>query len=550
MTYLQRALLGVFFFSRVIGFGFSSENEIDSLKRQLILLDNDSDKIGVNMKLSELLSSKNFKEAVLYGSEALNIANRSEDKIQKALVNNFLGKLFLTKGSYDLSSEFFNEALQHAESLNNQKFLGRIYFNLGSIRLVLEDYNGALKYFEKSKKILEAYALENGTEMQTDEKLGFLINLGVSAYKQGLFEEAIKDFDEGLELTRDNNKYQIQRMQFLMAKGEAYHDFGYYEESFDAYKEGLEMATQLGILTFESSFLYGMSKAQLKLGDKKGALEIAKKSYAIAIASDFLSLKRHSTEALVEVYKAIGNSDSVLRYMQLSDAYIEELNVQEAEKKLLSEELTREFKQREKVLAEEMNKSKLNYLVVIFVVLLGASILFFFYILLRRNLRITELEQMKVENQFKQEELEKKALQLELELKDKELMTQTMWSIKQNELIGQVVDQVKGNSGIKSSILSTLNKNGYSEGQIWEEFEVRFQNVHNSFFKNLLERHPNLTSNERRLCAFLRLDMSTKEISALTGQSLRAIELGRIRLRKKLELTNTEVTLFDYISQF
>jgi hypothetical protein len=113
-----------------------------------------------------------------------------------------------------------------------------------------------------------------------------------------------------------------------------------------------------------------------------------------------------------------------------------------------------------------------------------------------------------------------------------------------------VVDQVKGNSGIKSSILSTLNKNGYSEGQIWEEFEVRFQNVHNSFFKNLLERHPNLTSNERRLCAFLRLDMSTKEISALTGQSLRAIELGRIRLRKKLELTNTEVTLFDYISQF
>jgi hypothetical protein len=84
----------------------------------------------------------------------------------------------------------------------------------------------------------------------------------------------------------------------------------------------------------------------------------------------------------------------------------------------------------------------------------------------------------------------------------------------------------------------------------WDEFEKGFVGIHANFFPDLLSTHPDLTNNERRLCAFLKIDLSTREIAKLTGQTIRAIELSRIRLRKKLQLTNSELGLYQYLSKF
>jgi hypothetical protein len=82
----------------------------------------------------------------------------------------------------------------------------------------------------------------------------------------------------------------------------------------------------------------------------------------------------------------------------------------------------------------------------------------------------------------------------------------------------------------------------------WKEFEMRFREVHREFYDKLMAINPALTLNEKRLCAFLRLDMTSKEISAITGQSIRAIEQARIRLRKQLGLTNQQVSLSAFLS--
>jgi DNA-binding CsgD family transcriptional regulator len=63
-----------------------------------------------------------------------------------------------------------------------------------------------------------------------------------------------------------------------------------------------------------------------------------------------------------------------------------------------------------------------------------------------------------------------------------------------------------------------------------------------------MQINPELSLNERRLCAFLRLNMTTKEIASITGQSPRSIEVARTRLRKKLNLTNSDTSLTDFLS--
>ena len=89
-----------------------------------------------------------------------------------------------------------------------------------------------------------------------------------------------------------------------------------------------------------------------------------------------------------------------------------------------------------------------------------------------------------------------------------------------------------------------------TNSNIWEEFEMRFEQVHESFYKNLSKKHPDLTSKDKRLCALLKLNLTSKEIAQITGQSSKSIENARTRLRKKLEITHSDVELSAYLSSF
>ena len=85
--------------------------------------------------------------------------------------------------------------------------------------------------------------------------------------------------------------------------------------------------------------------------------------------------------------------------------------------------------------------------------------------------------------------------------------------------------------------------------ELWQEFEFRFQQVHEQFYKALNEKFPDLSPSDRRLCAFLKLNMTTKEISAITHQNAKSIDVARTRLRKKLSLTGTDHNLVSFLSQ-
>ena len=80
----------------------------------------------------------------------------------------------------------------------------------------------------------------------------------------------------------------------------------------------------------------------------------------------------------------------------------------------------------------------------------------------------------------------------------------------------------------------------YIDQDTWTEFEVRFQQVHNDFYTKLNEIHSDLTANEKKLCAFLRLNMTSKEIAEITFQSPDSLKTARYRLRKKLGLDREE----------
>ena len=88
-----------------------------------------------------------------------------------------------------------------------------------------------------------------------------------------------------------------------------------------------------------------------------------------------------------------------------------------------------------------------------------------------------------------------------------------------------------------------------NEDQDWKHFEVSFKELHEDFFENLLSQYPKLTPKDLRLCAYLKMNHTTKEIAPLMGISIRGVEIHRYRLRKKLNIDNSQ-NLSNYLIKF
>ena len=157
-------------------------------------------------------------------------------------------------------------------------------------------------------------------------------------------------------------------------------------------------------------------------------------------------------------------------------------------------------------------------------------------------------------NKTKRIRLERKTLQLDLEYKNKELTTNVMYLLKKNEFIENISDKLKKaklyfkpeNRTFIDNIIKEMESS--SSKDAWEEFEVRFQSVHSDFYKKLNKKYPDLTPNEQKLCAFLRLNMSTKEIASITYQTTKSINVARFRLRKKMDIGSYD-NLVAYLRQ-
>ena len=140
-------------------------------------------------------------------------------------------------------------------------------------------------------------------------------------------------------------------------------------------------------------------------------------------------------------------------------------------------------------------------------------------------------------------------LREEVASKNRELAISTMSIIKKNQFLNSIKEELKDASNIPKvkSVIRTIDRN-INNSDDWKFFEDAFNNADKDFLKKVKKTHPELTSNDLKLCAYLRLNLPSKEIAPLLNISLRSVEVKRYRLRKKMKLAH-EIGLVDYIMQ-
>jgi len=168
-----------------------------------------------------------------------------------------------------------------------------------------------------------------------------------------------------------------------------------------------------------------------------------------------------------------------------------------------------------------------------------------------------EAEKRKKEQLLAEQELirlKNEKLQSEVAHKNIQLADYTMNMIRKNELliklrneIQRQKDEMRGPHPLNyyDKILKLIVRNISSEDD-WNSFENHFDQAHENFFKRMKEEYPALTPSDLKLCAYLRMNLSSKEIAPLLNITLRGVEVRRYRLRKRLNM-NTEENLIDFL---
>ena len=169
-------------------------------------------------------------------------------------------------------------------------------------------------------------------------------------------------------------------------------------------------------------------------------------------------------------------------------------------------------------------------------------------------------EKRKTESQNAEKEIMKlynDKLQAEISHKNMQLADSTLSIIRKNEVLIEIkteLEKQKEELGSRYPArylqrLTTLIDRNISNDNDWEIFEALFDQAHENFFKRLKQSYPDLTQSDLKLCAYLKLNLSSKEIAPLLNISIRGVEIRRYRLRKRLAL-DADYNLVEFIMQF
>jgi tetratricopeptide (TPR) repeat protein len=570
----------------IVCFQFSFAGEIDSLKRLLLETHEVSKKIELFTYLSKAYQATDLIKAREMSDKALNLSISTGSSDYLGEIYGSIGDICVMQDSLQAARNYYEKAHQYFKLSENPEDLTGITMVLGNISYVQDNLSDAMRYY--------MMAVDHAKTGGLDHWLPYLnMNIGSINLKAGYVNEALDYFLISLDaLKKANdtlsigkvlaniglvylslNELELSEDYFNQAVGiyqkvnagvdlaAIYTDMakldqrkGNFNEAIRKLELGLELIERgdydyAGPKSEKLSALYnGLGENYLLKKEDQKAKVYFEKAYDIGRANGQIARITDALKGLSDYWDYQGNSDSALHYYRIYKSFSDSVSNEDNIRKLAYQEA--QFKYEQQLSAEKQKREnaveqqKRNTQLLFFIILLLVLLLVVALLLLKLG-----------RNKVKRIELQQQTLKNELELRNKELATHVIYQVKNNEFILNVSRKLQNalssiipeNRPLINEVIKEIEFD--SSQDAWKEFEVRFQRVHSGFSKKLATKFPDLTANELRLCSFLRLNMNTKDIAAITYQSVNSIDVARSRLRQKLGLDKDE-NLVTFLTQF
>jgi tetratricopeptide (TPR) repeat protein len=519
----------------------------------------DTLKINILLDSATQIQQSDPTQAMTYCFAALQLASEasSDQHFDRALLK--IGRYFLLSGAYNEALTYFLEYQKRALKSGNRLNQLKIRHNIVALKLTVNDKYDEILFGEMKAllKDYEAFWVQSGDSAIVREMIpGLLINLSHVAVLKGTLNEADQYLKAVFELSKQHQILKRTILELNLSDFILKTKMGKFEEAFELAAKLREMCIQADNLAILSTLEYYLGNAKAEKGDTKEAAQSYENAYKLAEQLGNHSIMSVSASKLYEIYQKNGNLVDALKYNNASTRAKDAMKKAEAAARVAQSEML----ERVHALENEMKREKRSLTFRFFFVMLISVTLFLGILILffktRKKYQYEKIEKTSYAMEVNKSVIEKETLASALESKDKQLAAEVMYRVQKNEIIKEVVQKLhnvqrqQNRDAQKEMTEAIKGLERAIDNDSWEDFELRFLQVHQGFYDRLQAVQPKLTTNERRLCAFLKLGMSSKEISTLTGQSTDSIIKARHRLRKKLGLPDQETSLVEFFADF
>ncbi|WP_430812422.1 MULTISPECIES: tetratricopeptide repeat protein [unclassified Carboxylicivirga] len=547
MSALKTFFFAINIFSCFCAFGHDKER-VDSLMNRLVHEEDKRQRGELYLALADCFGYSDVIKSYDYIEKVRSLAEQEgyNDLLSKG--NFLLANLLIRQGKLNEALQCLNDELAELDKEEQAYKHVVLLANIGAIYYSLEESDTALSFFMKALELVETGKVDCSERKSVEIIIVIKNNIGNVYGDMNDNAKALMYYKEALVMTR---KIDAKEHLGVITKniGDLYIEVNRREEALPFIRESIDIREEIGDLA-------GVASSYCLLGDyyrdednSKKAIDAYQISLQQGLKANAWLVISETAQKLYQTFKQQGDYKRSLEYFQTYHQYNDSLMLQNSEKQRASIEFDYQMQQRQQQWEEQQRKERYLHYLVGAALLIVVSYLMLLFLLSRARMKRIKLEQKNLV-------LEKEHLEQDLHLKKKELTTNVMYLVRKNELIKEVAQRLMNDLGkfkpqnqkIIQGVMMDLQQS--LDNDVWEEFELRFNQVHSDFYERLRSDFPDLTPNEVKLSAFLRLNMSSKEISAITHQTIRSIEVARTRLRKKLNLTNTDTGLVAFLNQF
>lgn len=445
-----------------------------------------------------------------------------------------LGATFSDMGMPGVSVDHYMRGLEYCTDTIYDYYKAMFYNNLGIIYAQRDMPERAEECFRKALAM----------NLRTKSHSGAFLNYGnlTELYaSQGLTEKALETSQRSLDYV-DRREHPEHLALMRVQQGALYVKLGQPDVAFIRYNNALKQYAELNNHPGEVNALLHIGELWLSEGQPDSAMHYTGNALEICRRHERDDDMVATLKSLSDIYRAKGDYRQSLDVLTEMNSLRDSL--QNAESRLRLTNLSNENSSPAPAAVTGSRRSAM-WLTVAIVVLLGAMILLLTFWLKQRHESHEKLAKANEEQQLLTENIDK--LQ-------REMTSLSLEKLKLHEGLNDVSDCLRTVltelSPRESEKRDTLRRmlarvNNMAAFDADEEFKLFFERVHPNFYNTLSERFPELTPRDMRLCAFLYLGMTTKEIAVLTYREIRSVDSARNRLRKKLGLEiNDDLTAY------
>ncbi|MBT31934.1 MAG: hypothetical protein CMO01_19930 [Thalassobius sp.] len=500
--------------------------------------------------------------AFLYSKQALKLAKESGYDKGEVAVHLMLGEIFYHQGAYDQALSHHIQASEHFRNKKNQRKLAASYHRMGEIYYASKQSNSAFKH--------QQYALAIYSDIA--DTLGIAEVFGSIGH---LFEKK-QQYDSALYYQNESLKL-YQQLQDSAGIAHIYENIGSVYEDQEKFGEAHNYFFQAYLLNKQMNNRYELLNNLNNLGDtfrKTGryaeALEYTQQALDLATDLDEQNQISSAYRDLGKAYHEMGNDSQAYFYLNKGRELYEKIYTEEATQQIALLQTLFEIEKKNNEIELLERGKQLDNLIRLIIFVVGLLLLVLaISIISRQRLKIRNDKQllderdksyqaeknlMKVELDNKK--LSEERLQDELKGKSKELTTHTLHIITKNQILEELKDDIlailndesRGHRKELKKLVKKIDLN-FQKDNDWDDFRQIFEKVHESFFDNLLNQFPDLTSKEKRLAALIKLNMNSQDIATIMAISSDSLRIARYRLRKKLQIPKEE-KLEAFIQKF